>query len=560
MAIVINNHHGLKPFPRTKRCKLPSFTQADFAHSAKHAANASNFHRSLSTPCLSLANNKAGDVPNTSPRIEIVGGFGALGVRGLVVEVAMAIVSGVHPVLVPSGLGGAYYLSSCNGDNIAVVKPVDEEPLALNNPKGYVGRVLGQPGLKHSVRVGENGVREVAAYLIDHGGFAGVPPTALVKISNVAFNVNHHSAMLPMSKIASIQRFVDHDFDAGDLGMSGFSVSSVHRIGILDIRLLNLDRHAGNILVKRKNKHDNTDGDFVNERYAIGDVELVPIDHGLCLPEQLDDPYFEWLHWPQAALPFSESEAEYICQLDPLKDAELLRSELPSLRESSIRVLILCTIFLKRAAAAGLRLADVGNMMTREHYGTEQSPSLLETLCFKAKAAMNNKLFDSGKNEDDKEGNILQFDTDCNQSCSDVVVCALSHWKPSKVSKLQKVPMKYPTLPSSSALVQELLISLHEEDDNVDHGKDESSCDNDNAGDDEDVISSNDQKVTGGLIRSVSFYNSKVEHENEGMSFGDMSEEGWVLFLEHFEKLLPKVFEVRKSTRLKQRLGTSCKF
>ncbi|KAK9170559.1 hypothetical protein Syun_002699 [Stephania yunnanensis] len=522
MAIVIKNYHGLKPFPRPKRCKLPSFTQADFARSAKQAASASNFHRSLSTPCLSLASNNVGDAPNPSPRIEIVGGFGASGVRGLVVEVAMAIVSGVHPVLVPSGLGGAYYLSSRNGDNIAVVKPVDEEPLALNNPKGYVGRVLGQPGLKHSVRVGENGVREVAAYLIDHGGFAGVPPTALVKISNVAFNVNHHStATLPMSKIASIQRFVDHDFDAGDLGMSGFSVSSVHRIGILDIRLLNLDRHAGNILVKKKNKHDSTGGDFVSERYAIGDVELVPIDHGLCLPEQLDDPYFEWLHWPQAAAPFSESETEYICQLDPLKDAELLRLELPSLRESSIRVLVLCTIFLKRAAAAGLRLAEIGNMMTREHYGTEQSPSLLETLCYKAKAAMNNKLFDNDNDEGADEGNILQFDIDCNQSCGDVVVFPLSQRQPSKVSMLRKVPMKYPSLPSTSALVQELLVSLHEEDDN-DHGNYESNSDNDNAGDDEDVISSNDQKVAGGLIRSVSFYDTKVEHESEGMCFGEM--------------------------------------
>lgn len=35
------------------------------------------------------------------------------------------------------------------------------------------------------------------------------------------------------------------------MGASRFSVQDVHRIGILDIRLVNTDRHAGNILVRR---------------------------------------------------------------------------------------------------------------------------------------------------------------------------------------------------------------------------------------------------------------------------------------------------------------------
>lgn len=28
-------------------------------------------------------------------------------------------------------------------------------------------------------------------------------------------------------------------------------------------------------------------------------VELIPIDHGFCLPETLEPPFLEWLHWPQ---------------------------------------------------------------------------------------------------------------------------------------------------------------------------------------------------------------------------------------------------------------------
>jgi hypothetical protein len=47
------------------------------------------------------------------------------------------------------------------GRKIAIFKPCDEEPLAPNNPKGFVGRQLGDPGLKPTVRVGEAATREV---------------------------------------------------------------------------------------------------------------------------------------------------------------------------------------------------------------------------------------------------------------------------------------------------------------------------------------------------------------------------------------------------------------
>lgn len=47
--------------------------------------------------------------------------------------------------------------------------------------QGFVGRALGDPGLKPTVRVGEAAMREVAAYLLDHENFARVPPTVLGK-------------------------------------------------------------------------------------------------------------------------------------------------------------------------------------------------------------------------------------------------------------------------------------------------------------------------------------------------------------------------------------------
>lgn len=392
MALIIDPHHGFKPFSRFKRCKLQSFGHLDpnilelsqsdsLSHSLELAFQSDNIHRSFSTPCLPLTTLLGEDITSHHPRIEILRGRGAP-VHALVVEVAIAMASGLQPIPLPGGLGGAYVFRKQNGDNIAVTKPVDEEPLALNNPKGLGGQMLGQPGLKKSIGIGETGIRELAAYILDHGGLAGVPPTALVKFSNAAFFVTNDAATVPSHtpKIASLQRFVGHGFDAGELGPSFFSVASVHKIGILDIRIMNLDRHAGNMLVLKS--------DHKSSNYVDGVTDLVPIDHGFCLPEWLDDPYFEWLHWPQASVPFSDSEFDYISKLDPFKDAEILRNDLPSLKECSIRVLIVCTILLKQAASAGLYLAEIGQMMTRKSCGSEDSPSEMENTCLKVKASI----------------------------------------------------------------------------------------------------------------------------------------------------------------------------
>lgn len=53
-----------------------------------------------------------------------------------------------------------------------------------------MGRALGDPGLKKSIRVGEAALREAAAFLLDHQSFARVPRTALVKASHPVFNIN----------------------------------------------------------------------------------------------------------------------------------------------------------------------------------------------------------------------------------------------------------------------------------------------------------------------------------------------------------------------------------
>ncbi|KAF2313710.1 hypothetical protein GH714_012824 [Hevea brasiliensis] len=243
-------------------------------------------------------------------------------------------------------------------------QPTDEEPYAPNNPKGFVGQALGQPGLKRSVRVGETGFREVAAYLLDYNHFANVPSTALVKVSHSIFNVN-----------CGVKGNKQQQRTETDM-LGTFWSGSLMGIG------------------------------------RFGQVELVPIDHGLCLPESLEDPYYEWIHWPQASIPFSEDELEYISCLDPLKDSDMLRRELPMIREACLRVLVVCTVFLKEAAAFGLCLAEIGEMMSREFRGHMEEPSELELICIQARSLLGETEYLSYevKAGDSEE---FQFDIDC---------------------------------------------------------------------------------------------------------------------------------------------------
>ncbi|GBG78650.1 hypothetical protein CBR_g27876 [Chara braunii] len=424
-------------------------------------------HRSCSHPSLSSTESSTALAPSSPPSrysphyhqakqaspplskesygksFEIVGGRSGVGIKRLLREVVRGVEADVAPVRATGGLGGAYFFRDRRGEPIAIVKPTDEEPLAPNNPKGYAGKALGTAGLKRYIKTGEAAVREVAAYLLDHDGFANVPKTVLVKATHSVFHVNKKDeipggrdddkriggqgdssppcelisaasrwskraggggddgagggeARMPVTKLASLQEYRKHDFDASDHGTSRFPVSMVHRIGILDVRIFNTDRHSGNILVRKLSREEErisraADG-FSSNFEGAESVELIPIDHGYSLPESLEATYFEWLHWPQASRPFSEEELRYIEKLDAEKDVQMLRRELPTLREACLRMLVLSTTFLKRAAAAGLTLADIGAMMSPELTGMGEEPSLLESICMSAKARADTQL------------------------------------------------------------------------------------------------------------------------------------------------------------------------
>lgn len=275
---------------------------------------------------------------------------------------------GYAPALASEGSGGAYFLKNSYGvDNVAIFKPVDEEPLAINNPRGFakIPRVSSSEGLKKGTRVGEGAMREVAAYLLDHPkegprtsfkkqpiGFSGVPPTMMVRCAHEAFRYSDDAWDLPKKpKLGSLQQFVRAFSSCEDMGTAKFEVEEVHKIAVLDMRLANTDRNGGNILVCR----DENNG-----------MKLVPIDHGYCLPEKFEDVTFEWIYWSQAEEPFSPSTLKYIESLDAEEDLALLKKHGWSLRTSCKRVFRLSTMLLKKSAAAGLTPYEIGSMMCRE--------------------------------------------------------------------------------------------------------------------------------------------------------------------------------------------------
>lgn len=89
-------------------------------------------------------------------------------------------------------------------------------------------------------------------------------------------------------KYGSLQYFCENEGPIENFSPDLFSVDEVHKIAILDLRILNIDRNECNVLVKTKL---NKKGKRVRK--------LVPIDHGLSFPDNLAVCSFDlaWLSW-----------------------------------------------------------------------------------------------------------------------------------------------------------------------------------------------------------------------------------------------------------------------
>ncbi|KAM3321576.1 phosphatidylinositol 4-kinase gamma 4 [Capsicum chacoense] len=314
-----------------------------------------------------------------SPNIELPGY-----ILDMINSACDGLTKGNIPIRSSEGTGGTYFMQDGPGNKyVAIFKPIDEEPLAVNNPQGLPLSTNGE-GLKRGTRVGEGAFREVAAFLLDHPrtghhklsnckvGFSGVPPTAMVQCLHNAF---HHPDGFEWSseyiKVGSLQLFKKNEGNCEDMGPGIFPVEEVHKITVFDIRTANADRHAGNILVSREGEE--------------GRIVLTPIDHGYCLPENFEDCTFDWLYWPQARQPYSPETIKYIKSLDAEQDIGLLTFYGLDLSIECARTLRISTMLLKKGVERGLTPFDIGSMMCRETLNKE---SVIEEIVRDAQDSM----------------------------------------------------------------------------------------------------------------------------------------------------------------------------
>ncbi len=94
--------------------------------------------------------------------------------------------AGVTPHLAEDGEGSTYFLYDVDRKPVGCFKPQDEEPFTPCNRKGWLGS-FGQMSFRRGILSGEGCLREAAAYLLDHGGLARVPATAMVTAWHAAF-------------------------------------------------------------------------------------------------------------------------------------------------------------------------------------------------------------------------------------------------------------------------------------------------------------------------------------------------------------------------------------
>eukprot|EP01083_Nonionella_stella_P100802 284804_1 len=266
------------------------------------------------------------------------------------------------PELSEDGEGGTYFLRNGSSKRVACFKPCDEEAGCVNNPRGRTSSIDATDQAIHcGIAPSEGHLREIAAYLFDeaNGHFHEVPETMRVEIAYA------HSVH---KKIGSLQSFIAGEV-IENFGVKNFGIRQVHKIGILDILLLNCDRNSGNVLV------------FVDE---FGRYSLIPIDHGLSLPRciEITTDSWVWLQWKQSKEPFDPYTTEYINAIDIEKNIDVLRKQL-HFEQIVFENMRISHLVLKKGIARGLTLNEIGSIIARPDFDTK---SILEELMLQAES------------------------------------------------------------------------------------------------------------------------------------------------------------------------------
>jgi len=256
---------------------------------------------------------------------------------------------GVHEVSIDAGQTGNVFALEVGGEKIAVFKPVEGEKFT-----------------RKSLDPGKGAVREEAVYLVDRlvGSQAGVPVTsrATIKVDGTEL-------------LGSVQAFVEdvigfiEDFAmprSVERAEEFVTQEVAEALAVLDMRVFNMDRHSGNLLLLRREKP-----------HGLG-----PIDHGCCLPPWwlLSEAIFDaWSSWPQLQRAPCEATRELVRQAyERLPDTCSMVRDV-GLDEASIVTLRLCTLFVwVGVAELGLPCGRLTALMLRDEDTGFQELSWLE--------------------------------------------------------------------------------------------------------------------------------------------------------------------------------------
>lgn len=129
--------------------------------------------------------------------------------------------------------------------------------------------------------------------------------------------------------------------------------------------MLNLDRNECNILVTSKHAYCDADS-CAHSDEGNSCWSLVPIDHGLSIPDSLAVSSYEiaWMGYSAAEVPFSAETLKYIEAIDVEGDIRMLQERLP-FRLECLRNMRISTTLLKVGARMGLTLAQIGELLCR---------------------------------------------------------------------------------------------------------------------------------------------------------------------------------------------------
>ena len=192
-------------------------------------------------------------------------------------------------------------------------------------------------------------------------------------------------------KIGSLQKFVKCEGPIENFSSELFSAQEIHKIAVLDLRMLNLDRNECNILVCAEDQDAPIDDLLSLDPSQQLPVKrrLVPIDHGLSIPDTLAIQSFDlvWLGFRQAEEPFSAETLDYISKIDVMADIKLLEDNF-KFRPQCLRNMRIASTLLKKGAAAGMTLAQICQILCRPDHD-EDEDSLLEHMVRRARMCAN---------------------------------------------------------------------------------------------------------------------------------------------------------------------------